>query len=140
MNRVNAMVGGALAIVLLVALVAVIAMRVPAPGTSDPHAVVHDADGKTYELPLSTDTELTVETSLGVNVVVVQDGAVYVREANCSNHDCMHQGAIGAPGTQIICLPHELWIEVVANGQSIGHMDLDAAAGGTVEELDVLAR
>lgn len=77
-------------------------------------AVVHDADDKTYELPLDTDQEITVQTDLGKNVVRVEGGKVSVVDSDCPNHDCMHQGAIdGSFGQQIVCLPHKLWIEVV---------------------------
>ena len=141
-NRSNAIVGAIVAVVLIAALAAVVGMRIAAPSDSaELRAVVHDSDGNAYEMPLSEDAEKTIQTSLGTNVVVVQDGTVFVREADCENHDCIHQGAMSAPGAQIICLPHELWIEVVADGRPAGHMDTTAVAGASdAEGLDAVAR
>ncbi len=93
--------------------------------------LVHDGDGNVHELSLSEDSTTTVETSLGTNVVEVKDGAVYVSAADCDNHDCMRQGKIGAPGKQIICLPHKLWIEIVSAGDEGGQMDESAVNGSS---------
>lgn len=81
-------------------------------------AVVHDGDGNEEVFPLGSDTTSTVTSSYGTNTVVVEGGAVRVTEADCPNHDCIEQGSISAPGEQIVCLPHKLWIEVVAQGAS----------------------
>ena len=99
-----------------------------APAAGDLRAVVHDGDGGTRELPLAQDGETAITTSFGTNVVVVEGGAVFVREADCPNHDCVRQGRIDTPGQQVVCLPHQLWIEVVASG--------DGGTGG----LDVTSR
>ena len=133
--------GAVVAVVVIAALVALVVMRGGAGPQGDGalRAVVHDGDGGVHELSLSEDRELTVSTSKGVNVVTVRDGSVLVSEADCDNHDCMRQGSINAPGSQIICLPHELWIEVVANGQRSGDMNLDAVSG-SVGGYDVVAR
>ena len=124
-KRANILVGAAIAVAVVVA-VALLAW--PRPAADGMRAIVHDGDGATHELPLAQNTETTITTSLGTNVVVVEDGAVYVRDADCPNHDCIRQGRISAPGGQIVCLPHQLWIEVVAPG--------DAPAEG----LDVTTR
>ena len=142
-NRANVIVGAAVAAVLVVAVVAFALMQ--AGGASDGAqltAVVHDGDGGVRELALSADAEVTVTTSLGTNVVVVEGGAVFVREADCDNQDCVHQGKLEGPGHQIICLPHKLWIEVVAEGQQGGSMDTGAVAGDGASEgsLDAVAR
>lgn len=90
-------------------------------------AVVHDSDGNVWELPLDEDATLEVETSLGRNVVIVEDGAAHVEEADCKNHDCMRQSPISEPGEQLICLPHKFWVEIVARGES-GSEELDTDA------------
>lgn len=97
-------------------------------------AVVHDGDGGELSLPLSEDATRTITTSLGSNTVVVASGSVYVEDADCANHDCVNQDAIDAPGEQVVCLPHKLWIEVVAEGSAAG---TDAGAGAsTAEQAD----
>ena len=139
-RRANLIVGVLLAVVLVVALAFVVGARLPGSGDyGELHALVHDSDGRTYELPLSQDTTITVDTDLGTNVVVVKDGAVSVADADCDNHDCMRQGTLDAPGKQIICLPHELWIEVVSSRSQSNAMDTSAVAG-TPEDLDAVSR
>lgn len=130
-KKANIALGVVVAVVLAVAVMA-LAWTQSGAGVGREaklRAVVHDGDGAVHVLPLDEDAELAVTTSLGTNVVVVKDGAVRVREADCPGLDCVHQGAISAPGRQIICLPHELWIEVVADGDDGGPMDVDAVAG-----------
>ena len=149
-GRANAIVVLAIAIVVVAAIVVFALQSGAAPTAESANAsgralvaLVHDADGNTRELPLSTDSETTVTTSLGTNVVVVEDGAVYVRGADCDNHDCVNQGRIDRPGRQIICLPHELWIEVVAPGDAPGALNVNAAASADTsgkDDLDAVAR
>lgn len=95
-------------------------------------AVVHDSDGNELSLPLDENATQTVTTSLGSNTVVIADDSVHVEEADCANHDCVKQGAIDAPGEQIVCLPHKLWIEVAAEG--------GAASTGTDGSFDAESR
>ncbi len=101
-------------------------------------ALVHDGDGAVHELPLDEDAELRVETSLGVNVIVVEDCAVRMAEADCPHGDCLRQHAISQPGEQIICLPHELWIEIAGDDADAGEMDTDAVVYD--DDVDTVAR
>lgn len=95
---------------------------------ASPVAVVHDADGRTHELPLARDTELRVTTSKGYNVVRVEGGACSMADADCPTGACLRQRPITRPGEQIICLPHELWIEVVQPDQ-----DMQGAEGASMD-------
>lgn len=81
-------------------------------------AVVHKGDGTVEEFPLERDGTFPVSTEAGVNVIQIAGGAVRVLEADCPNGDCVDQGFIDRPGQQIVCLPHELWVEVVAAGDA----------------------
>ena len=90
-------------------------------------ALVHDADGETHELPLDEDGQLTVRTSLGTNTIEVRNGSVRMAEADCPNQTCVQARPLSAPGAQIICLPHQLWIEVVPAGSDGGEMDVSQA-------------
>ena len=139
-SKANIIVGAIVALVLVIAIALYVSTQLGGTSAGALRAIVHDADGAVYELPLSADQERTITTSLGTNVVVVQGGSVYVREADCDNQDCVHQGKIDAPGRQIICLPHKLWIEVVAAGESgSADMNVDEVAGDK-EGFDVVAR
>lgn len=75
-------------------------------------AVIQDADGNTFAMPLSKDDVLTVASSAGTNVIEVQSGKVRVSEADCPNQDCVDQGWISNAGQQIVCLPHKLVVNI----------------------------
>ena len=75
-------------------------------------AVIQDADGNTFTMPLSQDDALTVASSAGTNVIEVQAGKVRVSEADCPNQDCVEQGWISKAGQQIVCLPHKLMVNI----------------------------
>lgn len=83
-------------------------------------AVVTDSAGDTHRIPLGEDGTYPIETELGKNVVVVEDGKAHMDEADCPGHDCIDQGAIGSAGEIIVCLPHKLivTIEGADNGGS----------------------
>lgn len=102
-------------------------------------ALVHDADGTTHELPLSQDTALTVTTSLGSNTIVVENGAVRMADADCPNRTCLLVRPLTQPGPQIICLPHQLWIEVVPQGETGGKLDVSRAED-LGSDIDLQAR
>jgi len=95
-------------------------------GSTEVH--VHDSDGKVHTLDLQQNQTLTVQTSLGTNVIEVRDGSVRVIEADCPGGDCLRQAAITQPGQQLICLPHQLWVEVVPAGKADGQLDVNAVS------------
>ena len=94
--------------------------------------VVHDGDGNVREYPLEEDRRVEVTTKKGHNVIAIEDGSVRMVEADCPNGTCLHQGALRAPGAQIVCLPHELWVEIVDKSSDSGEgSDVDFVAGRT---------
>ena len=106
----------------------------PSGTQEDLVARVHDSDGRVYDLPLEQDATLTVSTSLGTNVVAVRDHAVFMQDADCPQRTCCQATALAEPGGQIICLPHQLWIEVVPKGAQDGQMDVSLAT--QIDESD----
>ena len=97
------------------------------PGGSRLVALVHDGSGEVHTLPLDTNTQLTVTTSLGTNTLVVEDGAIRMTAADCPNRTCLRTRPLHEPGAQIICLPHKLWVEVVPEGSKGGELDVSLA-------------
>lgn len=75
--------------------------------------VVITVDGREYgTFDLSEDRELMVQTEKGYNLVVIQDGTVFIQEADCPDHYCMRQGKLPGGNKSLICLPHKLVVEV----------------------------
>ena len=70
-------------------------------------------------LPLSQDTAYALNSAaLGLteegfaNVIVVENGRVCVKEANCPDRLCVRQGWIRYEGESIVCLPHKLVVSI----------------------------
>lgn len=104
--------------------------------------LVHDGDGQTHVLELDTDATLVIETSHGTNTVEVSGGKVRIIEADCPNGDCLRQNAISEPGQQLICLPHQLWVEIVPEGGESGELDIDAVSteDASPKSVDAVSR
>ena len=70
------------------------------------------------EYPLSIDA--TYYLNNGTNVLVIKDGYAYISEANCPGfQDCVETGKIKFVGEKIICLPNELIVEIVGEGEGV---------------------
>ena len=70
------------------------------------------------ELALGQDARVPVETSWGCNVVVIQDGEVWIASSDCPGQECVAQGPIRQAGQALICLPHRLSVQLT--GQESG--------------------
>ena len=79
------------------------------------YAVIQNSDGFYQALPLSEDTTVTVTGSLGTNVIEAADGRVRCLESDCSNQTCVKQGWVSGCGQTVVCLPHKLIVQVVAD-------------------------
>jgi hypothetical protein len=51
----------------------------------------------------------------GTNVLVIEDGMAYLKEANCPDKTCVRTGKIRYVGQSIVCLPNEISITVRGN-------------------------
>lgn len=102
-----------LAIMLLSALVCVgiiICMKSQLAGDK----VMVYLSGQLYgEYDLNKNQTVTIESSLGYNILVIKDGVAAVIEADCPEQICVQSMAISkeCPGI-IVCLPHELVISL----------------------------
>lgn len=63
-------------------------------------------------LSLDEDADYPVRTERGYNLVVIRDGKAYVSEADCPDKICVSHNSISDVGETIICLPHQLVVEV----------------------------
>ncbi len=68
------------------------------------------------EVSLSENKEISIND--GSNIIVVKDGAAYMREADCPDQICVHQGEISRNNESIICLPNEVVVIVEDNSES----------------------
>lgn len=76
--------------------------------------VVITIDGAVYgSYPLDRNKEVEIETENGCNIVKIEDGKVYMEDADCPDRYCVKQGKISHSKETLICLPHKLAVEVV---------------------------
>lgn len=64
----------------------------------------------TYEL--DEDREIEIDTGSGYNCIVIKDGNVYIKEADCKGQDCVRSGSISESGQVIACIPHRLLLKI----------------------------
>lgn len=74
-------------------------------------------------LDLSKDQMVSIDGNYH-NTVTVSGGKVAITASDCPGEDCVHSGAITAPGRSIVCLPNGVEVRVV--GQSA---DVDFVVG-----------
>lgn len=88
------------------------------------------APDQTFDLvPLTGASEIVIDQADGShNVVEVFEGGFRMKESNCTNQDCVHQGDVTLQNiasrplaNQIICLPHKVVLELItASGSAPG--------------------
>lgn len=79
------------------------------------YAVIQNSDGFCQVLSLGEDATVTVTGSLGTNIIEVANGRVRCLESDCSNQTCVKQGWVSGRGQTVVCLPHKLIVQVVAD-------------------------
>ncbi|MGL5348633.1 MAG: NusG domain II-containing protein [Peptostreptococcaceae bacterium] len=73
------------------------------------------------DIPLSNldgEQELVIETPHGNNTLIINNGSIQIKEADCHDALCVKQGTISKVGQNIICLPHQLVIEIKGDSDS----------------------
>lgn len=78
-------------------------------------------------LPLSSDRTETITSSSGINQLKIQDGVVYMTDADCHDKVCVRMNGISRPGQTIVCLPHKLVLAIVTSDGNAP--ELDAVTG-----------
>ena len=70
-----------------------------------------------YSLSINAEYELNG----GTNILVIENGEAYLKDANCPDKTCVKTGRIRYVGQSIICLPNE--ISITVRGNSDGGVD-----------------
>lgn len=102
------------ALLLLAAIAALALLLLRTPGDT----VTVTVDGTLFgEYPLSEDRTVQITSAGGYNLLVIEDGRAYVREASCPDGICAAHRPIGHNGESIICLPNKVVVEVHAQSE-----------------------
>ncbi len=81
-------------------------------------AVISKNGETLYHIDLSAVTE-SYTIDLGGNIILVENGRICMKSADCPDKLCVKQGTISSIGS-IVCLPNKVIIEIERNG------DIDA--------------
>ncbi len=54
----------------------------------------------------------------GTNLLVIEDGAAYMKEADCPDRTCLRVGRVRHTGERIVCLPHGITVTVVGGEET----------------------
>ncbi len=114
----------------LVLVVVISTAAILLSGNDEPATVRITVGGTTVnEIPLSSNSlpkTITVNgKDGGENTVVIEEGRVSISHADCPDQICVQQGWITDGTLPIVCLPHEVIVEIVG-GESSG---MDTATG-----------
>lgn len=83
------------------------------PKNKGNYAVVKLAGNETARYPLSENTQTDI-ISNGINCLIIEDGEAYISSADCKTLVCVKSGRIKNVGETIVCLPHNLIIEIIS--------------------------
>lgn len=101
--------------VLLIGLFGFVLLRHDAKDTA---TVQISSEGEIIKtVPLKTDGIYDITTEYGYNIIIVENGQVWVSEADCPGKDCMRFGKISRDGQVILCLPHRLVVSISNSAQ-----------------------
>ena len=75
--------------------------------------------GKLYkEIPLTgqvSQKQIIIESEYGKNTIMIADEGIAIIDADCPDHLCEAFGFKNKVGDIIVCLPHQLYIEIKGN-------------------------
>ncbi len=111
--------------ILVIALVSFLVLNLRSNHTGN--TVIVSVSGEIYgKYPLNENRIIDVNENKGHNRIVINDGKVYMEEADCPDKYCVSQGKISKTGETIVCLPHKLSVEI--KNQSEATDEIDAVA------------
>lgn len=64
---------------------------------------------------LDKDAEITVESTLGESVIVINDGEAYFKSSPCDNQICVHSSPVHDTTGFIACIPNEVFLRIESN-------------------------
>lgn len=102
-------------IILIVCIIAAIIVcgALLRPNAKGEYAVVTLNGEQTARYILSENIETDIIGS-GINRLVIENGEAYISYADCKTNVCVKTGKISKVGQSIVCLPHNLIIEIVS--------------------------
>lgn len=108
-----------LIIIIMITSVFFIITSVIKKGTS-PNTVKITISGLEYaSYSLYNDREVEIRNGYGNNKIVINNGMVFISEADCPDKYCVKHKPISKSGESIICLPHKLVVEITGENDVV---------------------
>lgn len=102
--------------IVLLAALGLYLVSLAAPSADVTTVVVTVGGKEVLRRPLYMDAEYEIPQADGAeNTICVEDGAVYMKSANCRDGLCIRQGKVRNSAKTIVCLPHEVVVKLVGD-------------------------
>ena len=108
-------------ILLFVPVAISIIIAITAKRGNNVNIVINDTMYGSYPLDEDRVIELSSYDN-GINIVVIENGYVYMKDANCKDKLCIYQGRINNCNETICCLPNKVLISI-GGDDSLGEYD-----------------
>ena len=69
------------------------------------------------EFSLAEDRVVEIRAENALNILVIENGKAYIREASCPDGICCAHHPISLNGESIICLPNQVVVKIKANSE-----------------------
>ena len=116
-------------IIIALALLAALALYLVSQVSlgAEASVVVVTVDGEeVLRKPLAMENRDEIAQDDGsLNVIRVEDGAVFMEEANCRDGLCIRQGKMRNGAKTIVCLPHKVVVQLKGDAPAGDNSDLD---------------
>ena len=114
-----------IALALLCALALYLVSQLTLGGEMSSVVVLLDGE-EVLRRPLVVSDSYTIAQEDGsVNVIRVEDGVVFMQEANCRDGLCIRQGKMKNGAKTIVCLPHKVVVKMDGEMLENDNSDLD---------------
>lgn len=119
------LIGGVIVIAIACAVISQVLSHQAASKLSDgPYVVIQNEDGVLYSKPLHDDVELPISSKLGNNTIKIENSVCWMKSSDCENQICVNTGKISKIGDMIVCLPHELMVQIVADPKDAAALNI----------------
>ena len=76
-------------------------------------------DGKeTASYPLNINTEVKLENNGGYNILVIEDGYAFIKEASCPDKICVNNTKKKFNGETLVCLPNKITVKIASDAEA----------------------
>jgi len=89
--------------------------------TNDKIVTISQDQELLYEFKIDDSYEnmIKIDDDEDYNLICIQDGEVWIEEANCLNQVCVKHSKISKIGETIVCIPHKLIIEIKGDKKTL---------------------